>query len=224
MTTGPGPQTRIDGAFPQCIIYLEAYKSVVSRCVHEKTPTERTGLTMKRKLAVITLFALFAISACASRPAMKSEFLEQGIRDVSPVVVAQNPGLFEGKLFILGGIIENTSVSDEGTVIQAVDVPVVADGRPESALVMEGRYLAVWPRANGALDPAVYGKDKYISLAGYFTGLREKTPVFQIAQIRIWKKPDIFTPPPPPYYPYYAPYYYTPYAPYRPAYPYWWPF
>ncbi|MDA8388777.1 MAG: Slp family lipoprotein [Nitrospiraceae bacterium] len=176
---------------------------------------------MNRSLAVVCLFALLGVlTACAS-PAINSELLRRGARNVSLRALAADPGLYRGRLFILGGKIISTRVTDEGSVIEALNIPVNSDGVPETVMAAGGRYLAVRSRANGILDPAVYKKGAYITVAGYFTGTRIAKldsghytfTVFNIARIRLWKKPMLNTTPPPPYYPYYGPFYHNPYGP-----------
>ena len=136
-------------------------------------------------------------------------------------MLAGNPRVYMGRLFILGGEILSTKVTDRDSIIEALNIPVNADGVPEMGMAARGRYLAVRSKAEGILDPAVYRTGAYITVAGYFTGVRKATPdgashafaVFKIAQIRLWKKSMLNTSPPPPYYPYYGPYYNNPYGP-----------
>ncbi len=171
---------------------------------------------------------LLLIPAC-TRPVIKENLLEEGTRDVSLSALSANQNLYRGKLFILGGIIANTTVTDEGTVIEALYVPVDDKGYLEEA-PGRGRYLAIWPKASGILDPMLYRRNREITVAGTFEGLRKgklgKTtylfPVFDAVQVFLWKEA--------PYYPayYYSPYYYGPYYPYYYpyyySYPYYYPY
>ena len=172
---------------------------------------------MKRAIfPFITL--LLIISSCVS-PVLRPEYLKTGMRNVEPNVLASNPGYYKGKLLVLGGIIANTTVTDTGTTIEALFVRVDDNGYLENE-TGRGRYLAVWPRENGILDPLIYKKNMRITVAGTFTGVRRGKigkanylfPVIDAVQVFLWKTPRYY-----PYsYPYYYPYYYGPYW-----YPYW---
>lgn len=183
----------------------------------------------KLKSITACLALIFVLTACAAT-AIRSELLKHGQRNPSLQVLAGNPGLHEGRLFILGGEILSSKVTDKGSVIEALNIPVDSDGVPETGLTPRGRYLAVRNKAEGILDPAVYKKGSYITVAGYFTGVQKakldsanyEFTVFEIAQIRLWKNLGINAMPPTPY-PYYPnwPPYYRPYGPYYgPSYPY----
>ncbi len=156
------------------------------------------------------------VSACVS-PVIRKDLLETGMRNVPPQVLATNPAAYKGKVIILGGIIANTTVTAEGTVIEAVFVPVDHNGYLQNTLGT-GRYLAIWPKSSGILDPLIYKRNRLITVAGTFTGTRPGKlgkanyvfPVIDAVQIFLWKERQ--------YYPAYAyPYYYGPYYG-----PYWW--
>ncbi len=166
------------------------------------------------------------LAACAA-PVIRKDLLEQGTRNVSLSWLAANPAVSRGKLFILGGIIAKTTVTAEGTVIEALYVPVDKKGRLEKA-PGRGRYFAIWPKANGILDPMIYKKGRLITVAGTFEGIRQgkldkavyNFPTFEIVQIFIWKEETSYYP-----YFYYSPYYYGPYYPYPYYdYPYYYPY
>lgn len=178
-----------------------------------------------KKLALFTLVLISLLMASCAAPVIKKDLLAEGIRNVSLSSLAANQNMYRGKLFILGGIIAATRVTDEGTVIEALYVPVDEKGYLEET-PGRGRYLAIWPKESGILDPMVYRRNRQITVAGTFEGFREgkldKTtysfPVFDAVQIFLWKE----VPPYPSYY--YSPYYYGPYYPYYYPYPYYSPY
>jgi outer membrane lipoprotein len=154
--------------------------------------------------------------SCA--PVLKEQLMKEGSRDVSLNVLRENPDMYKGKLYILGGIIASSKVTDEGTVIEALYVPVDSRGYLREGGRNEGRYLAIFPKSAGILDPMIYKRGRAITIAGNFMGDRTGKldeaeyiyPVFDIVQIYLWRDVEYY----PYYYPYY-PYYYYPY-------PYWW--
>jgi len=173
---------------------------------------------------LIGLIAILLVSACA--PVLKGELMKEGSRDVSLDVLRENPDPYRGKLYILGGVIATSKVTDEGTVIEALYLPVDSRGYIKDERDDEGRYLAIFPKSAGFLDPMIYKKNRYITLAGEFTGTRRGKldeadyiyPVFEIVQIYLWREERYY---PSPYYYPYSPYYRYPYR-YDPYYPYWW--
>ncbi len=169
---------------------------------------------MKRIFIIsVTMGLLLAVSSCA--PVIRKELMDVGIRGVPLSEVKQNPDLYKGKLFILGGIIANAKVTPEGTLIEALYVPVDSRGYLTGEEI-DGRYLALFPKESGMLDPVIYGTGKRITVAGEFVGTRSGKideaeyvyPFFLIKEIYRWDE-RIYYPPPYFYYPYYwwdAPY------------------
>jgi outer membrane lipoprotein len=162
---------------------------------------------MKKTAIIIIILTVFLLTACGG-PVIRKDLLQEGTRKVAITELAAHPGLYKGKLFILGGIIANTTVTDEGSAIEAIYVPVNSEGGLKKIPGL-GRYIAVWPKAKGLLDPMIYRRNRLITVAGTFKGLRKgrlyKTiytfPVFDIEQLHLWKT-----------MPYYAPYYYPYYG------------
>ncbi len=108
--------------------------------------------------------------------------------------IIQNPQAYMGKLFILGGAIVSTRLTETGSLIEAVDIPADSAGYLEETRAKTGRYLALYPRELGVLDPILYGTGRLVTLAGEFTELRpgrigdiEYTfPYFIIRQVYLW--------------------------------------
>jgi outer membrane lipoprotein len=145
-----------------------------------------------RREAVLVL-ALLSLVSC-SIPVLRSDLLDRGIRDVSMTQLAGSPQLYVGKLFILGGRIESISVTEMGSIIEAAYIPADSVGYLEKTQTATGRYLALYPREFGVLDPMLYSNGRLITLAGEFTELRPGSigaaeytfPYFVIRQIYLW--------------------------------------
>ena len=99
-----------------------------------------------------------AFSACT--PVLNREVMEQGMRDVPFNQLREAPDVFKGKLFILGGLIVKTRLVEKGSQIEALSVPVDSLGYLQEAGRTQGRFLALYPRAKGLLDPMVYQEGK----------------------------------------------------------------
>ena len=146
---------------------------------------------------------LLVISSCA--PVLRKDLIQAGTRDFPFADLTRNPELYRGKLFILGGTIGNTTVTERGSLIEALYVPVDSSGYLRD-LRPDGRFLALYPKEQGILDPVVFGIGRRVTLAATFTGTRPGKigqmgyvfPSFRIEQVYLW--PQLrYTP----YYDYY---------------------
>lgn len=139
----------------------------------------------------------------------------EGVRNVPFSQLREAPDAYRGKLFILGGLVVETRFTGKGSQIEALYVPVDSYGYLKETERSMGRFLAIYPREKGLLDPLVYMTGREITLAGEFLEIRKGKidemdyayPVFEIKQIYLWEERKEY------YYPFY-PYYYP--------YPYWW--
>ncbi len=132
----------------------------------------------------------------------------------------------KGKLFILGGVIVKTTITREGSLIEAVYVPVDSRGYLKSLSSTNGRFLAIH-KSKEILDPIIFQEKREVTIAGELIGTRSGHideidyvyPLFEIKEIYLWKEKqeyDHFYYPRYPYYPPYYPYrYYDPYYPWR---------
>ncbi len=164
----------------------------------------------------IAIAALLFLAACS--PVLNKSLMREGLRDVPLSTVRETPDTYKGKLFILGGLIIETKHTERGSQIEALAVPVNGLGYlKDEVRVRDGRFLAVYPKERGFLEPLIYKKGRQVTLAGEFLELKKAKldeteytyPVFEIRQIYLWDEySDRY---------YYAPYYY--YYPY--SYPYW---
>ncbi len=173
---------------------------------------------MKKSL----LFILVIITILSCAPVLRRELMETAIRDVTISDIRNNPDTYRKGLFIFGGSIVNTKLTEKGSEIEAVYIPVDSRGYLKDLEPSDGRFLAIFPREGGILDPLIYRKGRFITLAGEFIETRKGKidemeyvfPVFEIKEIYLWKEtkyyyPDYFYP-----YPYLYPYTYP--------YPHWW--
>ncbi len=158
-------------------------------------------------------------------PVLNRELMQEGARNVPLSQIRESPDANKGKLFILGGVIVETRVTDTGSQIEVLSVPVSKLGYLRDREQYGGRFLALYPRTSGMLDPLVYKKGREITLAGTFRENRQGKidemeytyPVFEIKQIYLWEEQiDYYMMPAYPYY--YSPYPY-PYGWYD---PWWW--
>ncbi|RJQ46182.1 MAG: hypothetical protein C4538_07150 [Nitrospiraceae bacterium] len=182
-----------------------------------------------KKLYVTTICLL--LISCA--PILTKNVMQEGVYDFRLSELKQNPDLNRGNLFILGGIIVKTALTKEGSLIEAIYVPVNSMGHLKSPGTSNERFLAIY-RGKDILDPVIYHEKREITIAGEFAGTRKGIigemeyvyPLFNIKEIYLWeeiKASDYYRYPPYfyplPHYRYRGyPYYDYPYYPYYP----WW--
>ncbi len=162
-----------------------------------------------------------ALTGCA--PVLDRELMREGQRTVSFDELRAHPDVHRGKLYILGGLIVETRFAEEGSQLEVLSVPVDSYGYLKESERSNGRFLAVYPKSKGLLDPVVYKKGREVTLAGEFRDIRKGKidemaydyPVFEIRQIYLFEEPryDYAYPYPYPYYYGYGPYpyWYNPY-------------
>ncbi len=181
-----------------------------------------------RKLLLIILAAAL-LAGCS--PVLSRELMRQGTRDVPFDQLRERADAYKGRLFILGGVITDTRLNDQGSQIEALYIPVDSYGYLEEGRG-EGRFLAVYPKSKGLLDPAVFKDGRQITVAGEFLDIRKGKidemeytyPVFEIKQIYLWQEEKYYIYPSYYYYYPYGPYLYDPWGrpypnPYWPMYP-----
>ncbi len=172
-----------------------------------------------KQFPLFLIVSIFLITACA--PVFREEIMKQATLNPSLGELNRDPMLYEGKLYILGGTIVNTKVTKEGSLIEAVYTPVDSRGYLQD-YIQSVRFIALYPRNKGILDPLIFAKAREITIAGIYKGVRTATldeieypfSYFEIVEFHLWeiRYPD--------YYPY--PYWwYDPW--YDPWYPHhWW--
>lgn len=162
---------------------------------------------MKRLSVVLVLFLC---ASCAS--AINKDLLREGTRNPDLGALVQTPDLFRSKLFILGGIIARTTLTPQGSEVEALYTPVDSLGYTERPGKSAMRYLAVYPKEKGTLDPLIYRRGRNITMAGVFTGIEKGVvdkmeytfPVFRIEEIHLAE--EVRYAQPYPAYPYWDPY------------------
>ena len=163
---------------------------------------------------VIIGIAVLALAGCA--PVLDRGLMDRGAREFQLNHLVETPEVFKDHLFILGGVIVETKLTEKGSQIEALFIPVNASGSLRDSQLHQGRFLAVYSRSKGILDPLIYRKGREITLAGDFVEVRKgkidemeySYPVFEVRQIHLWEEYKDYPYAWPYPYPYYNPYYY----------------
>jgi outer membrane lipoprotein len=184
-----------------------------------------------KKIYFISVIILTALLSCA--PVFKREIMDTALIDIPLSSIRQNPDAYKGRVFIIGGLIVSTKITENGSLIEAIYVPVDSLGYLKDIKHANGRFLAILPKEKGLLDPVIYRQGREITVAGKFvemqTGkigeMQYAYPFFEIKDIHLWEERKEYYIAPPYYYYYPYPYPYWRHDPWRWHYPYsppWW--
>jgi outer membrane lipoprotein len=169
---------------------------------------------MKSKLLFVVAPLLLLLGGC-------THVLSRGaLLNVDPAVdyaeVKANPDAYKGKTLLLGGIIIDTRLSQEGTTLEVLRYTLDRWGEPQTADEAGGRFLA---RTGRFLDPELYKTGLFVTLTGVVEGVETRPlqnyeyayayPVFRIVEAYLWNRPILAYP-----YGYYGPFYPTGLYPY----------
>jgi outer membrane lipoprotein len=144
---------------------------------------------------IIGAFSLsLLLFSCA--PVLNRDVIREGDREVSFTRLRQDPAAYKGRLYIFGGVIVGTKLTQEGSRLEALQVPVDRYGHFRDRGMSEGRFLAVMPADERMLDPEVFSKGRRVTLAAEFMDVRKDRidemeyayPVFRIRQIHLWPR------------------------------------
>lgn len=171
-----------------------------------------------KKRCLISILSTVILFSCA--PVLRHDLMQRGIFTVQLSEIKQNPAFYKGRLFILGGIIVNTTITGKGSLIEAIYVPVNSRGYLKDIVGSNGRFLALFA-GKEILDPMIFREKREITLAGEFIETRQGKigemdytyPFFEIKEIYLWEeKKDYYRSLdyPPWHYPYYPYWRYDP--------------
>lgn len=136
-----------------------------------------------------------------------------------------SPETHLGKTVILGGLILENRITDDGSTLEILKYSLDKRDEPQDPDEASGRFLA---HSQRLLDPSLYKAGKLVTLTGTLRGsevrLLQKAnyhyPVFEIGELYLW--PEVRYEGAYPYYRYYDPFPYWYRYPYGYRYPYWW--
>ncbi len=161
------------------------------------------------------MFALLPLMA-ASCSVIPKNIRSEAVKDVDFNQLVQNADQYIGKTVILGGyIIEVQNMADQ-TRLLVLQTPLGYEDQPKARDLSQGRFMVVY---DGFLDPAVYEKNRKVTVAGTVKGAEKRKIdrytypllVINAIDLYLWEPESQ------------ARYYNYPYYPYSPYYPYPWP-
>jgi outer membrane lipoprotein len=151
------------------------------------------------------IISVFLLIASCSPPVLRKDYLENGIRNPLLSDLVQSQDAWKNQLFILGGTITSSRHTEEGSLIEAIYISVNPMGYPGDPSLLARRFLAIYPKEKGILDPVIYSQGKAITIAGIFLENRVgfiddasyTYPTFSIEEIYLWDQGSYKYPYPP---------------------------
>ena len=128
-------------------------------------PSKRKGTNMRLHLLPICLF----LSACAGLP---SAVKDVPVTKLSYTEASSDPNSYKNTSVRWGGSIIDVDNEQDYTLIQVLSYPLDFTGRPQFSKPSQGRFVI---KSSEFLDPAVYAKDREITVAGVLEGDIERT-------------------------------------------------
>ena len=119
------------------------------------------------KTAIITSMLFFT----ASCSVISSQVRKEAEPPVAFETLTKEANAYVGRTVIVGGYILATEKLADKTIILTLQAPLGFRNEPKSRDESQGRFIVVH---KDFLDPAVYGKDRKITVAGYVVGLTTK--------------------------------------------------
>ena len=120
---------------------------------------------MRLHLLPICLF----LSACAGLP---SAVKDVPVTKLSYTEASRDPNSYKNTSVRWGGSIIDVDNEQDYTLIQVLSYPLDFTGRPQFSKPSQGRFVI---KSSEFLDPAVYAKDREITVAGVLEGDIERT-------------------------------------------------
>jgi len=146
------------------------------------------------KKSSFLIFAVIILFSCS--PVLRQDSIDRATFNYRSSEIKQNPASYRGNLFVFGGIIVSTTAVERGSLIEALYAPVDSRGYLKNVQDTGDRYLAIYPKDYGFLDPMIFRKGREITIAGEFIGLQTGKidemdyifPLFQIEEVHLWQE------------------------------------
>jgi len=142
--------------------------------------------------ALTAVVASISIAGCAGVPVVPPDLEGKIERNVSFQQVSASPLSYIGKFIVAGGIVLSVKLTQDGTRIEILQLPLASDQEPQGRLIdSHGRFLAFHKEF---LDPATIPTGTRVTVVGEVTGsttlmldeVGYAYPTVDIASLTIW--------------------------------------
>ena len=141
-----------------------------------------------------TLLLISVIILCGCAPVISQQTLKSVDREIKIADLAKYPEKYRGREVVLGGTIVSVENREDKTEVEVLDQPLNRRLMPVDPERSEGRFIAIF---EGFKDPALYSRNRRITLAGVFKGIVKRKlgkmdyeyPVVESREHYLWRAP-----------------------------------
>ena len=145
-------------------------------------------------MRLFIIFMVTALLSCAS--VIRQDLVGNAVYNFPLTDVIENPDFYKGKTLMFGGVIAKTKLTKEGSLIEALYVPVDSNGYHKVISNSAGRFLAFFPGNKKLLDPMIFQEKREVTIAGEYVGTRKGKideieyvyPLFKIIELYLWEE------------------------------------
>jgi outer membrane lipoprotein len=148
-------------------------------------------MRQKMKILIIFIMGFTLLSGCAH--VISSETRGKVNPEITFAELIKNPLQYKGNVFILGGVIVETIIERQGTLLEIYQTRLDHEGQPKELDRSEGRFMAYY---KGFLDNEIWSKGRKVTVAGILEGVKTQKlgeidyryPYLKISEIHLWEK------------------------------------
>lgn len=145
---------------------------------------------MRRLAPTLLVAILLGIQGCATTNRFDTAKYDA---KTLPTEVAENPEQYTDSAFLWGGVIVNSTNTQNGTQIELLAYPLTSSQQPDTDRTPNGRFLVIDERYLETLD---YAPGRLLTVGGAMTGTRSGQigdatyvyPVVRPDRLRLWPK------------------------------------
>lgn len=124
--------------------------------------------------------------------AISPEYAHHADRTISLHEIKQDPGIYQGKLVIIGGTVAGVSSTDHGSLLEVEERPLDYWGRPRRTTKTGGRFILSYP---AHLNTLLYASGREITAAATVEGTEAAAltdqdlhvPLFLSKELKLWE-------------------------------------
>lgn len=141
-------------------------------------------------ILILTLLFCCSCTSMNSSSLVPAE-LQGKIVTISLSQVQNDPHKYHGEYVVWGGAIINTVNTDNGTVLEILELPLDSQNQPKEVDTSSGRFMA---HEDEFLDPFIYRQGRQVTVVGTIQGLQSKPlgkthyeyPLIQADKVHLW--------------------------------------
>ena len=151
---------------------------------------------MKRASLWLSIVLLgFVASACQSQDVIPDRLEGRVDKDLRYSDIKNNPETYRGKLMLAGGKVLSAKKTQNGTLIEVLQIPLSEDLMPTGQETeSKGRFVVIDSAGDQVSDPAVLDDNKRVTVVGEVLGMttiqidevRQQVPQLAVKHITVW--------------------------------------